>query len=242
MDIPEEYLGAVTQLLAVRKGRMETMTNHGTGWVRLEFHGAVARPHRVPHRVPDRDPRHRYRRATLRRYAPWAGELRTRADRIAGRRPRRRRRPPMPCSACRSAARMFVPADHRGLRGHDRRRELPRRRHGRQHHQGEEAHQHALLDRRGAERLVPPRKLSLEQALEFCRDDECVEVTPGGGPASAKSSSTRRSGPASWPTASAAERGCRRPSCGEGGSPCGTEENQQTSHSLDRMVFSRFQP
>src|SRR3712207_8645099 len=37
IDAPEEYLGAVTQLLAVRKGRMEQMSNHGTGWVRLEF-------------------------------------------------------------------------------------------------------------------------------------------------------------------------------------------------------------
>ncbi len=37
IDVPEEYLGAVTQLLAQRKGRMETMSNHGTGWVRMEF-------------------------------------------------------------------------------------------------------------------------------------------------------------------------------------------------------------
>jgi GTP-binding protein TypA/BipA len=37
IDIPEEYLGAITQLLAARKGRMEQMTNHGTGWVRMEF-------------------------------------------------------------------------------------------------------------------------------------------------------------------------------------------------------------
>ena len=37
MDVPEDYLGAVTSLLAVRKGRMENMTNHGTGWVRLDY-------------------------------------------------------------------------------------------------------------------------------------------------------------------------------------------------------------
>src|SRR3712207_9223722 len=37
IDVPEEYLGSVTQLLAQRKGRMETMSNHGTGWVRMEF-------------------------------------------------------------------------------------------------------------------------------------------------------------------------------------------------------------
>ena len=37
IDVPEEYMGAVTQLLADRKGRMDNMTNHGTGWVRLQF-------------------------------------------------------------------------------------------------------------------------------------------------------------------------------------------------------------
>ena len=37
IDVPEEYLGVVTQLLALRKGRMEQMVNHGTGWVRLEY-------------------------------------------------------------------------------------------------------------------------------------------------------------------------------------------------------------
>ena len=37
IDAPEEYLGAITQLLAARRGRMEGMTNHGTGWVRMEL-------------------------------------------------------------------------------------------------------------------------------------------------------------------------------------------------------------
>src|SRR6218665_2473859 len=37
IDAPEDYLGAITQLLAARKGRMENMSNHGTGWVRMEF-------------------------------------------------------------------------------------------------------------------------------------------------------------------------------------------------------------
>src|SRR5699024_11798235 len=37
IDVPEDYLGAVTQLMAQRKGRMETMSNHGSGWVRMEF-------------------------------------------------------------------------------------------------------------------------------------------------------------------------------------------------------------
>ena len=37
IDVPEDYLGVVTQLLALRKGRMEQMVNHGTGWVRMEY-------------------------------------------------------------------------------------------------------------------------------------------------------------------------------------------------------------
>jgi GTP-binding protein len=37
IDVPEEFLGTVTQLLAIRKGRMEQIVNHGTGWARLEF-------------------------------------------------------------------------------------------------------------------------------------------------------------------------------------------------------------
>ena len=59
IDVPEEHLGAVTQLLAVRKGRMEQMVNHGTGWVRLDY--LVPRPwsRRLPYRVHDRDARHR---------------------------------------------------------------------------------------------------------------------------------------------------------------------------------------
>jgi GTP-binding protein len=64
IDAPEEYLGAITELLAVRKGRMEKMTNHGTGWVRMDFLVPAAWPDRLPHRVPHRDPRHRHRVTT----------------------------------------------------------------------------------------------------------------------------------------------------------------------------------
>ena len=49
IDVPEEYLGTVTQLLAIRKGRMEQIVNHGTGWVRLEFLVPHAWPGRLPH-------------------------------------------------------------------------------------------------------------------------------------------------------------------------------------------------
>ena len=147
IDAPEEYLGAITQLLAVRKGRMEQMINHGTGWVRMEFlvpaRGLIGfrtefltdtRGTGIAHHV-------------FEGYEPWAGEIRSRATGLAGRRPRRRGdvvRDDEPAGA-RGAVRR---ADDRGLRGHDRRRELPRRRHGRQHHQGEEADQRPLLHRR----------------------------------------------------------------------------------------------
>ena len=59
IDVPEDYVGVVTQLLALRKGRMEQMVNHGTGWVRHGVPRAGARADRLPHRVPHRDARHR---------------------------------------------------------------------------------------------------------------------------------------------------------------------------------------
>ena len=76
--MPEDYLGVVTQLLALRKGRMEQMVNHGTGWVRLDF--------RVPSRglIGFRTEFMTETRGTgmlhhvFDGYAPWFGELRTR--------------------------------------------------------------------------------------------------------------------------------------------------------------------
>ena len=80
IDAPEEYLGTITQLLAVRKGRMEQMTNHGTGWVRMEFlvpaRGLIGfrtefltdtRGTGIAHHV-------------FEGYEPWAGEIRTRTN------------------------------------------------------------------------------------------------------------------------------------------------------------------
>src|SRR6478736_3777711 len=80
VDIPEEYLGAVTQLLAVRKGRMEVMTNHGTGWVRLEFHvpsrGLIG--FRTEFLTDTRGTG--IASALFDGYGPWVGELRARAS------------------------------------------------------------------------------------------------------------------------------------------------------------------
>ena len=66
IDVPEDYVGVVTQLLAMRKGRLEQMVNHGTGWVRMEYLVPAARPDRLSHRVPHRDARHRAHAPRLR--------------------------------------------------------------------------------------------------------------------------------------------------------------------------------
>ena len=178
IDCPEEYLGTVTQLLAVRKGRMEQMTNHGTGWVRMEFlvpaRGLIGfrtefltdtRGTGIAHHV-------------FEGYEPWFGELRTRptgslvADRTGA-------ATSYAMFNLQERGTMFVEPTTEVYEGMIVGENSPRRRHGRQHHQGEEAHQHALARPRDElERLVPPRRLSLEQSLEFCREDECVEVTP----------------------------------------------------------------
>ena len=149
VDCPDEYLGTVTTLLAVRKGRMENMTNHGTGWVRLDFTVPARGPDRVPHAVPHRDPRHRHRAPRLRGLRALVGTDADAAHRLAGGRPQRHRDPVRDVRPA-GAGHALRRAGQRGLRGHDRRRELAVRRHGREHRQGEEAHQHASVHRRGA--------------------------------------------------------------------------------------------
>ena len=122
---------------------MEQMTNHGTGWVRMEFlvpaRGLIGfrtefltdtRGTGIAHHI-------------FEGYEPWAGEIRSRnngslvADRTGA-------ATAYAMTNLQERGVMFVEPDHRGLRGHDRRRELPRRRHGRQHHQGEAADQHPV--------------------------------------------------------------------------------------------------
>jgi GTP-binding protein len=177
VDAPEEYLGAITQLLAVRKGRMETMTNHGTGWVRMEFlvpsRGLIGfrtefltdtRGTGIVHHV-------------FERYEPWFGELRTRssgslvADRAGV-------ATPFAMINLQERGTLFVePATevYEGMvvgensRSDDMDVNITKEK--------------KLTNMRSStsdefEKLVPPRRLSLEQSLEFCREDECVEVTP----------------------------------------------------------------
>jgi GTP-binding protein TypA/BipA len=177
IDAPEEYLGAVTQLLAVRKGRMEQMTNHGTGWVRMDFlvpsRGLIG--FRTEFLTDTRGTGIAH--ATFEGYEPWAGELRTRAsgslvsDRAGA-------VTAFAISNLQERGTLFVePTDivYEGMivgensRADDIDVNITREK--------------KLTNMRSStadefERLVPARKFSLEQCLEFCRDDECVEVTP----------------------------------------------------------------
>ena len=149
IDAPEDYVGVVTQLLALRKGRMEHMVNHGTGWVRMEYlvpaRGLIGfrtefltetRGTGILHHV-------------FEGYEPWHGELRTRptGSLVAD------RRGPTTAFALfnlQERGQLFVAPGRRGLRGDDRRRERARRGPRREPDEGEEADEHALVDVRRA--------------------------------------------------------------------------------------------
>ena len=177
IDAPEEYLGAITQLLAVRKGRMETMTNHGTGWIRMEFvvpsRGLIGfrtefltdtRGTGIAHHV-------------FEDYEPWFGELRTRnsgslvADRSGS-----------------VTAFAMLNLQERGTLFVDPSTEVYEGMIVGENSRSDDmdvniTKEKKLTNMRSStadetEKVIPPRKLSLEQALEFCREDECVEVTP----------------------------------------------------------------
>ena len=147
IDVPEDYVGVITQLLALRKGRMEQMVNHGTGWVRMEYLVPARGADRVPHGVPHRDARHGAAAPRVRPLGAVGGRAAHAAVGLAGRRPPRRRRPVRADEP--AGARLAVHRARRGgLRGHDRRRERARRRPRRQRGQGEAPDQHPLLHRR----------------------------------------------------------------------------------------------
>ena len=177
VDIPEDYVGVVTQLLGLRKSRLEQMVNHGTGWVRMEYlvpaRGLIGfrtefltetRGTGLLHHVFDG-------------YEPWVGELRTRptgslvADRHG----------PVTAYALfnlQERGTLFVAPGTEVYEGmivgeNSRADDLdvnPTR----------EKKLTNVRSSTGDElvRLIPHRQLSLEQALEFCREDECIEVTP----------------------------------------------------------------
>jgi GTP-binding protein len=178
IDAPDEYLGAITQLLATRKGRMEQLVNHGTGWIRMEWlvpaRGLIGfrtefltetRGTGILHHV-------------FESYEPWFGELRTRAsgslvaDRAGV-------VTPFAMLNLQERGQLFVEPTtevYEGMivgensRSDDMDVNITKEK--------------KLTNMRSStadetEKVIPPRKLSLEQALEFCREDECVEVTAG---------------------------------------------------------------
>jgi GTP-binding protein TypA/BipA len=177
IDVPEEYVGVVTQLLALRKGRLEQMVNHGTGWVRMEY--------RVPARglIGFRTEFLTETRGTglmhhvFDSWEPWAGELRTRPTGALVS-DRRGRTAQFALMNLQERGALFVgPGDevYEGMivgenaRADDLDVNATREKH--------------LTNVRSSTadvvvRLVPHRTLSLDQALEFLRDDECVEATP----------------------------------------------------------------
>ncbi len=177
IDAPEEYIGVLTQLLALRKGRMEQMVNHGTGWVRLEYLVPAraligfrteflteTRGTGILHHVFDR-------------YEPWYGELRTRPS---GSLVADRQGPTtgFAISNLQERGTLFVAPGvgvYEGMIvGENARSEDM---------DVNATKEKKLTNMRASSsdelvRLIPPRPLSLEQALEFIREDECVEVTP----------------------------------------------------------------
>ena len=177
IDVPEDYVGVVTQLLALRRGRMEQMTNNGTGWVRLEYlvpaRGLIGfrmefitetRGTGLMHHVFDR-------------YEPWAGEMRTRptgalvAD-------RRGHTAGFALFGLQERGTLFVAPGEEVYEGmivgeNARPEDLDVNAVKEKHLTNIRSSNSDVLVR-----LVPARKLSLDQALEFLRDDDCVEVTP----------------------------------------------------------------
>jgi GTP-binding protein len=177
IDVPEDFMGVVTQLLALRKGRMEQMVNHGTGWVRLEY--------RVPARglIGFRTEFLTETRGTgvlhsvFDGYEPWFGEIKTRptGSLVADRRGDTSQ---FALMKLQDRGQLFVgPGEevYEGMIVGENSRV-------------EDLDVNAVRDKqltnmreaRSAElvRLAPHRQLSLDQALEFIRTDECVEVTP----------------------------------------------------------------
>ncbi len=177
IDVPEEYVGVVTQMLALRKGRMEQMVNHSTGWVRLDYlvpaRGLIGfrtefltetRGTGLLHHVFDR-------------WEPWAGDLRTRptgalvADRLG-------KSASFALFGLQERGTMFIGPGEEVYEGmivgeNARGEDLDVNATKEKHQTNVRAASADILVR-----LIPPRALSLENALEFLREDEAVEITP----------------------------------------------------------------
>jgi GTP-binding protein len=177
IDAPEDYVGVITQLLALRKGRLAQMVNHGTGWVRMEYlvpaRGLIGfrtefltetRGTGILHHVFDG-------------YEPWHGDLRMRptgslvADRAGA-------ATSFALLNLQERGQLFIAPGAEVYEGmvvgeNARAEDLD----------VNATKEKKLTNMRSSTadelvRLIPPRPLSLEQALELIREDECVEVTP----------------------------------------------------------------
>jgi GTP-binding protein len=177
VDVPEEYVGVLTQLFALRKGRMENMVNHGTGWVRMDVlvpaRGLIGfrtefltetRGTGILHHVFDR-------------WEPWFGELRTRptGSLVAD---RRGSTTTFALLNLQERGQLFLGPGIEVYEG------MVIGENARSEDMDVNATKEKKLTNIRSStadelvRLIPPRPLSLEQALEFIREDECVEVTP----------------------------------------------------------------
>ncbi len=177
VDVPEEHVGTISQLMGTRRARMEQMVNHGTGWVRVEYvipaRGLIGfrtefltetRGTGIMHHV-------------FEGYEPWAGEIKTRitgslvADRTGS-------VTSYALFNLQERGTLFVaPGDdvYEGMIVGENPRPDDM--------DVNPTKEKKLTNVRSStgdelERLIPPRLMSLEQALEFCRGDECLEVTP----------------------------------------------------------------
>ena len=177
IDAPEDFVGVVTQLLGLRKGRLEQMINHGTGWVRMEYlvpaRGLIG--FRTEFLTETRGTGMMHH--VFEKYEPWHGDLRTRpngslvSDRSGV-------VTAYASFSLQERGTLFVGPTtevYEGMivgenaRSDDMDVNITREK--------------KLTNVRSStgdelERLIPPKNMAMEQALEFCRGDECIEVTP----------------------------------------------------------------
>ena len=211
IDIPEDYVGVVTQALAVRKGRMEQMVNHSTGWVRLEFlvpaRGLIGfrtefltetRGTGLMHHVFDR-------------WEPWVGELRTRptGSLVAD---RQGKSASFALFSLQERGTLFIGPGEEVYEGmvvgeNARSDDLDVNPTKEKQQTNVRAASADILIR-----LIPPKLLSLEQAIEFLREDECVEIAPMSSACARRSSTppsapSRRAAPSATPTHNRAQGG-----------------------------------
>jgi len=177
IDVPDDYLGTVTQLMALRKGRMEQMVNHGTGWVRLEYlvpaRGLIG--FRTEFMTETRGSGIMH--SVFERYEPWQGDIKTRASGSL-----------VSDRSGKTASFAIMRMQERGGLfvgpGEDVYEGMIVGANAR----ADDLDVNAIREKKQTNirsanademvNLIPHTRMSLDQALEFIRTDECVEVTP----------------------------------------------------------------